>query len=161
MQYDPPRRKTRYASQSHCVHRFQDEDIACIFSRNAGFQPRMSGMFVTEPYETGMRMLEIVIADITDQSRGSILPSGNVAKRVAQFCVPRMGPRIPAQRATPWVFQARRYERVLKERRISSRRPPAPDLCGVPSERENRWCIAVPRALPWAGMQCPVGAENH
>jgi len=51
------------------------------------------------------------------------------------------------------------HPRVLKERRISSHRPPAPELCGVPSERIH--CgISVPRVAPWAGMRGSVGAGN-
>jgi len=77
------------------------------------------------------------------------------------------------RRATPWVpgsngasaYQRRvqpwenhtRHARVLKERRISPDHPPAPDLCGVPSERLNR-ATPIPRALPWAGIHRPVGA---
>ena len=59
-------------------------------------------------------------------------------------------------RATLWVGHAP-DSRVLKERRISSHHPPAPELCGAPSERGNGW-IPIPRALPWAGMRCPFGA---
>jgi len=63
--------------------------------------------------------------------------------------------------ATPWVAGPH-HARVLKERRIPAdgERVPNQPLCGVPSERMNG-ILPFPRALPWAGMRRPVGAENE
>ena len=56
-------------------------------------------------------------------------------------------------RVQPWVFGVI-HPRVLKERRMSSHCPPAPDLCGVPSERMG-FMPSVPGVSPRAGMHTP------
>jgi len=60
----------------------------------------------------------------------------------------------------PWVCEEV-HSGVLKERRIKVdlRRVHHPAVCGVPSERRGI-PLMLPRALPWAGMRCPVGTPE-
>jgi|GEM_PF-3050352 len=61
-------------------------------------------------------------------------------------------------RATPW--ETGPYTtRALKERCIVRARVGGATICDVPSERGDV-CGIVPRALPWAGMRCSVGAKT-
>ena len=59
-------------------------------------------------------------------------------------------------RVQPWEWDEA-YGCVLKERRIVRALGNGATVCGVPSERGTRRA-EIPRALPWAGMPCPVGA---
>ena len=73
------------------------------------------------------------------------------------------GRRIPAQGGTLGMRgdMIRRSAKVQQERRNGWDWADALDsrICGVPSERRGMpW--TAPRALPWAGMRCPVGTPG-
>ncbi len=61
-------------------------------------------------------------------------------------------------RVQPWE-PCPAYPRVLKERRIGWALGCDATVCSVPSERGKRE-HERPRALPWAGMRCSVGAKT-
>ena len=63
-------------------------------------------------------------------------------------------------RVKPWE-RGQRDGCVLKERRrgVDRARVRCSEICGVPSERGD-WGRGRPRALLWAGMHCPCGANG-
>ena len=61
-------------------------------------------------------------------------------------------------RATPW---ERGFVSTIRSEGTAHNRFRVDDTgCGVPSEREIMG-HPIPRALPWAGMQNPVGVSNE
>lgn len=99
---------------------------------------------------------EIVTSDVFAASKtlrgiNSFIPGGSGGS------LPQRG-KVYQPSATLWVWNIHK-SRVLKERCISSHRLPAPESCGVPSERING-VDSIPRVAPWAGMRGSVGTGS-